>query len=71
MENRFQGALKAYTNLNYIIHTRDIRDIDTEVLNWLNNIPYKTWARYLFNTKVKVKNITSSLAKSFNSWIEK
>jgi len=48
-----------------------MRDIDTGVLNWLNNIPYKTWARYLFNAKVKVKNITSSLIKSFNSWIEK
>lgn len=71
MENRFQGALKAYTNLNYIIHQRDIRDIDTGVLNWLNNIPYKTWARYLFNAKVKVKNITSSLAKSFNNQIGK
>jgi hypothetical protein len=45
----FWGASKAYTNLNYNTYMRDIRDVDTGVVNGLKNIPTETWVRHMFD----------------------
>jgi hypothetical protein len=46
---------------------KDIGDVDKAALGWLNNINAKTWYRHLFDSEIKIENITNNLAKSFNS----
>jgi hypothetical protein len=40
---RFWSAFRSYTNISYCNYMKKIGDVDNDTLNWLKNIPLKTW----------------------------